>query len=237
MSIRAIIFILFFFILFLIHPAQAITLTINPENPATGDEITIRGTASPNEVLNPTVTFDKIINAANGKYDYRLSGIKIPSGENKFAATAMNVKNLNVRIKMLLWWTKSTDASNGTARVSQGNVPSGTYNVRIDGDAADGSSSVPLTITASSKITADPKGDFEFRYSSSGIPAGAFNLSIAGTTKTIILSETPAPVITPGITQTYLATPTSSVSRPVGIPGFEIVFAVFALMVWRCKKI
>ncbi len=233
MSGRAKFFFYFSFFLFLIHPVSAITLTISPENPAVGDEITIRGTASPDEVLHPSVAFGKNINAANGKYDYRLYGIKIPSGENNFAVVANNAKNLNVRIKMLLWWTKSADAANGTARVSQGNVPSGTYNVRIDGNAADGASSVPLTITASSKIAADSQGNFEYRYSSSGIPAGTFNLSIGGTTRTIILREAPNLTIT-GSPAIPASTPIAL--RHTEIPGFEIMPAIIALMVLGRRK-
>jgi hypothetical protein len=221
-------FFLFLFLFFLICPANAITFTLSPENPATGDEITIRGTATPNEILNPSITFEKTIGVVNGKYDYKLYGIKIPSGENNFAAAAQNATNLNVRVKMLLWWTKSADAVKGYVRVSQGNVPSGTYNVRIDGDAADGASSVPLTITASSKVTADPQGNFEYKYSSSGIPAGVFNLSIGGLTKTIILKEASNLTVT-GSPAIPVSTPIAL--KPAEIPGFGIMSAIIVFFV------
>lgn len=226
-------FFLFLFLFFLICPAGAITLKISPENPAAGDEITIRGTTSPNEILNPSISFEKTIRVVNGEYEYRLYGIKIPPGENNFAVAAKNVTNLNVRVKMLLWWTKSADAVNGTARVSQGNVPYGTYNIRIDGDAADGASSVPLVITASSKVTADPQGNFEYRYSSSGIPAGAFNLRIGGITKAIFLKETQNLTVT-GSPATPASTPIAL--KPVGIPGFGIMPAIIVLFVLGRRK-
>lgn len=187
------ILLLLLFSLLLIYPVSGITLTITPENPAAGDEITMRGTATPDELLYPSISFEKTTGAGNGKYDYRLYGIKIPQGENNFAVTAQNVKNLNVRVKILLWWTKSADAASGIAKVSQGNVPSGTYEIRIDGDAVDGASSVPLTIKASTKIAADAQGNFEYRYSTSGIPPGTFTLSIGGITRTITLREISVP--------------------------------------------
>ncbi len=208
--------------IFLSYPVTGINLTILPENPLVGDEITMKGTGTPNELLYPSVTFEKVVSVANGKYDYRLYSIKIPPGANNFGVTAKNVKNLNVRVKMLLWWTISRDAANGVAVVSQGNVPSGTYDIIIDGDPADGASSVPLTITASSKINADALGNFEYKYSSSGVPPGSFTLSIGGIMRTMTLSEkpvstassnanhdssvspidTPIPAITPTITPT-----------------------------------
>jgi hypothetical protein len=99
---------------------------------------------------------------------------------------------------MLIWWTKSADATNGVATVSQSNVPSGTYDIRIDGDAADGTSYVDLRITASSTITCDSQGRFEYKYASSGVPPGAFTLQIGGITRTVtLLASLPTPTPTP----------------------------------------
>jgi hypothetical protein len=241
--------------IFLACPVSGTSLTISPENPVVGEEITMRGLASPNEVLWASISFGKTVSVANGKYAYRLYDIEIPLGENNFAVTAEKVKNLNARVKILLWWTKSADATNGIATVSQSNVPSGTYDIRIEGDALDGESFVPLTITASSKITADPQGNFRYKYSSSGVPPGDFILSIGGITKTITLGETQA-TTSPAI-PTYTTTPTPHVtpinktpnheiipSNPAvptaKTPGFEITLAItlliLALKFFRWKK-
>lgn len=212
------ILLLIFSLLLLAYPARGITLAISPENPVVGEEITMWGLASPNEILWPSITFEKTVNVANGKYSYRLYAIKIPSGQNNFAVTAKNVKNLNVRVKILLWWTKSADATNGIATVSQGNVPSGTYDIRIEGDAVDGVASAPLAITASSKITADTQGNFGYKYSSSGVPPGDFILSIGGITKTITLRETQATASTAIPTYTTTPTPIVTPTTPTGTP-------------------
>lgn len=201
--------IIFLFVAFLllINPVSAINFTIIPDNPVAGEVITIKGTgAALNQVLYPSINFEKTISVSNGKYEFSLYGVRIPPDENNFAVTAENTKNLNVRVKILLWLTKSADASGGKATVSQGNVPSGNYDIRIDGDSADGASSVTLKITASSKIAADSQGNFKYQYSSSGVPPGTFILDIGGNTKTITLSETR--VVAP--------TPTTASSSSVG---------------------
>lgn len=182
MSKKFLLLIIFF--LSIINPVAGINFTISPENPVVGQDITIRGTGGqPNQLLSPSITFEKTETVVDGIYDYRLTGIKIPSGDNNFVATARNVNNLNVRVKLLFWWTVGANAANGIATVSQSNVPSGTYDIRMDGDAAQGASSVPLTITASSKITADAQGNFTTTYSTSGIPMGNFKLDIGGNNK------------------------------------------------------
>lgn len=189
-------------------------LIISPENPVVGEEITLKGKASPNEVLYPSIIFKETVDVAeDNKYEYQINGIVIPPGKNSFAVTAENVKNLNVGIKLLAWWTKGTDAANGVATVSQGNVPGGTYNIKIFGVSSDTASFVNLTIKAASKITADGEGHFEYRYSTSNLPAGIYTLNIGDKNRTIKLlakkektdkegsenleiKNTPVPVIT-----------------------------------------
>jgi len=62
---------------------------------------------------------------------------------------AEGAKNLNVRVKKVIWVTKSSEASGDTAIVSQSNVPPGTYKIKLDGNAAKRVPKVNLNITAS----------------------------------------------------------------------------------------
>ena len=76
--------------------------------------------------------------------------IKIPEGLNNFfTVEAEGAKNLNVRVKKVIWVTKSSEASGDTAIVSQSNVPPGTYKIKIDGNAEKRVPKVNLNITAS----------------------------------------------------------------------------------------
>ncbi|NJD78818.1 MAG: hypothetical protein FIB08_17280 [Candidatus Methanoperedens sp.] len=149
----------------------------------------MNGTASPNEVLNPSISFKEAVDIAEGdnKYEYRINGIEIPQGKNSFAITAENVKNLNVGIELLIFWTKSANAINGVATISQGSVPGGKYNIKIFGISSDNASSVNLTIKAASKITVDGEGHFEYRYSTSNLPTGIYILNIGDEIRTIQL--------------------------------------------------
>jgi PGF-pre-PGF domain-containing protein len=65
-------------------------------------------------------------------------------------------------------------------------VPSGTYDIQIDGPAATGTSSVDLTITASQNIDVE-NGVFKGEYNTISIPPGQFKVTVAGETKTITL--------------------------------------------------
>jgi len=214
-----------FLVLALISPVYGMNLSVSPESPYVGDDIILKGDAdAPNQILWPTVTFEKTVGVSNGIYDYNLPGIEIPSGENNFVVTSRNVKDLYVGVVLLITWSKSVTADeNNIATISQSNVPSGTHNIRIFGNAADGVTSVPLTITASTKINADTQGNFSSIYSTSGIPAGNFNLTVGTITRTITLRERPNPnsgssgggtypsVTTPRPTSTPVVTPTEVV--------------------------
>jgi len=160
---------------------------ITPENPTVGDEITISGTGSGDSV-DSSVVFTKNVGVDNGKYEYNIDGVEIPSGDNRFTVRAEGVQDLNVRVKILFWITKSADASVDVATVSQSNVPSGNYNIKIDGNAANGQSNVDLKITAIQTMDIT-NGQFEETYSTSNIPAGDFKVTVADESKIITLNS------------------------------------------------
>ncbi len=189
MKITFNIIISFFLLVSIASSVSGLEFKISPENPVVGDDIKMTGNASPGEVIQPSITFKETVNVAEGnnKYEYQINGIEIPPGMNTFAVSAQNVQNLNVGVKLLIWWTISADAANGVATISQGNVPGGTYHVKMFGTAVDGASSVPLTITASTRIKADDQGNFRYEISTDKLPAGKYTLNIGGKTETITL--------------------------------------------------
>jgi PKD repeat protein len=160
----------------------------SPKNLVSGDIINIKGNASPGEKIDAFANFNKTIPVSGGKFEYILENVKIPDGlKNSFTVKAIGAKNLNVRVKMLIWLTKSSEALGNTAIVSQSNVPPGTYDIKIDGDAGEGISSVNLNITASQEITADSKGNFSCSYDTTSIPPGIFEIEIGSITKELII--------------------------------------------------
>jgi len=184
----------FLFFLLAISPVSAAvtSLHISPETPMKGDVVSISGDASPGEEITVSVSFKTIVSVSEGTYRYYISDVKIPSGPNNFKVVAKNVKNLNVGVKLLIWISKGSDASNGVAVVSQSNVPAGTYDVMIYGESS--ASTVELEIIASTKITANSEGRYQYSYDTSSIPPGTFTLSVGGITKQVtLLSSPPAP--------------------------------------------
>jgi len=175
-----------------ISPAAAAVRSweISPEEPVTGDTLQIKGSASPEEEVEVQVTFEKRVQASGGTYEYTLEDVKIPEGfNNRFTVQASEANNLNVRVKMLIWITKSSEASGNIATVTQSSVPPGTYQIKIDGDAKEETSTVNLKITAVQQVKADSNGDFSYSYNTKAVPPGDFEVSVGGITKEVTLQK------------------------------------------------
>ncbi|MHC1625306.1 MAG: PGF-CTERM sorting domain-containing protein [Methermicoccaceae archaeon] len=166
---------------------------VTPTEPVKGDVVHIEGSASPSEDVIVKITFGKTVSVESGEFVYRLYDVVIPSGPNRFTVTATNCEHLDVSVHKLIWITKGNDGSGGTATVSQSNVPAGTYDIRIKGQATDGASSSSLTIVAQSTLTADSSGKFSYEYDTSSVPPGVFTLDVGGVTKTLVLRQESEP--------------------------------------------
>ena|GEM_PF-675351 len=100
----------------------------SPEEPVSGDVLNIKGSAFPGEKVDIFVNFEKTVPVSKGKFEYTIDEVKIPEGLNNFfSVEAEGAKNLNVRVKKVIWITKSSEASGDSAIVSQSKVPPGTY--------------------------------------------------------------------------------------------------------------
>ena len=179
-------------VLLTISPAAAAVSSwdLSPEKPVLGDTLRIKGSASPEEEIEVQVTFEKAAPVYGGEYEYILEGVKIPNGfKNRFTVQASGAKNLNIRVKMLIWVTKSSEASGNTATVTQSSVPPGTYQIKMDGGAKGGASTVNLKITAVQQIEADSDGDFSYSYNTKAVPPGDFEISVGGVKKKVTIQQ------------------------------------------------
>ncbi|KKG17782.1 hypothetical protein EO98_11635 [Methanosarcina sp. 2.H.T.1A.6] len=191
---------IFILALLIISPAGAAVSSwdLSPENPVLGDTLRIKGSASPEEEIEVQVTFEKAVPVSEGEYEYILEGVKIPEGfKNRFTVQASEAKNLNVRVKMLIWVTKSSEASGNTATVTQSSVPPGTYQIKMDGDTRGGASTVTLKITAVQQIKADSDGDFSYSYNTKAVPPGDFEISVGGIKKKVTVQQGKIPTVPP----------------------------------------
>ncbi len=172
-----------------ISSASVSYFEISPENPVKGDIVKIEGKAdTPSEPVPITLSFEKDLSVVDGKYEWRLSSVEIPEGDNRFIVTATNVKRLNVALKIIIWITKSADAENGIAKISQSNVPAGTRDAKISGKSESDSNEVNIKVEAEAFLNADATGHFEYEYDTSSIPAGEFKVTVGGITKKVELT-------------------------------------------------
>lgn len=162
--------------------------SVSPSNPVLGNTLEIRGNATPEQNLNISVSFERNVNVSDGKYVYELDDVEIPEGSNSFVIKAEGVEDLNFTVKMFVPLTRTFQADGGVAKFSDSNVPSGSYDIRIDGNAKEGVSTVRLTITAANMILVDSDGEFRYTYSTHFLPPGNFIVDVSGSSKEITLS-------------------------------------------------
>ena len=132
---------IFLIILFLFVPlanADVSEVAVSPNSPEQGDVVTLSIKAQPGETVEVSVSFTKTVAVLDGRYEYRLDDALIPATPNKFSVRAQGVEKLFVSVRIIIWITKGATATNGVATVSQNNVPKGTHDIRIHGEAASG---------------------------------------------------------------------------------------------------
>lgn len=175
-----------FFILVALSVSSCQAFDITPTVPTPGQEITISGTAKPGEALTFESSFAMNLPVSGGQYEYETT-IQVPQKPNRFTVSARNVQDLNAGVKIVIWITKSFQASSGTVRLSQADVPPGRYNLKMFGSALPGSTAVPVDIEAETQVLADPDGKYELTIDTTGIPAGLYRIRGASETKTVCL--------------------------------------------------
>lgn len=184
------ILILFLTIVLLGNQVQA--MKIKPENPIRGDTVTIYGKSLPEKEVKVIVSFKKNLSVAEGRYMFKISGVEIPEEKNLFKIIAENCSELKVSVRLLnlVWVTVGSQAENGRAVVTHGNIPLGKYDILIHGSSD--SSSVKLTIVAEGYVKADDSGLYQYSYDTSSIPPGKFVISAEGEELTVDLREKPS---------------------------------------------
>ena len=174
------------FILIALSVSSGLAFDITPTVPTPGQEITISGTAKPDEALTFESSFAMDLPVSGGQYEYETT-IQVPQKPNRFTVSARNVQDLNAGVKIVIWITKSFQASSGTVRLSQADVPPGRYNLKMFGSALPGSTVVPVDIEAETQVLADSNGKYELTIDTTGIPAGLYRIRGASETKTVCL--------------------------------------------------
>jgi hypothetical protein len=199
----------------LIAPASAEVTSweLSPACPSAGDVITITGKASNDEIIEVSILHEEMVPVSGKNYRYQINKLKIPKpisgGENLFQVNAtgengVTVKDMNVRVKKFKWFTKSSNALEGNASISQSNIPSWmSYFVKIDGNITNtkeastknkykhnsNNGQVKLTFETSYEAAkADSKGKFSFKYDTDSLPAGNYTITVGDIEKEFTLS-------------------------------------------------
>jgi hypothetical protein len=168
--------------------SSGFSFEITPASIKPGQEMVLTGVAKPGSQLSFQSSFTMNLPVTAGKYEYEAT-VEIPQKPNRFTVAARNVQDFNAGVKFGIWITKSFKASGGTARISQGDVPPGRYNLKIFGAALPGATEIPVTVEAETQVKADSLGKYNLAIDTSGIPAGDYKIAGAGDTKVIHLGS------------------------------------------------
>ena len=178
--------------------------------------VIVSGKATPDEALKFAASFQMQLPVETGQYQYETS-ISVPQKPNRFTVKVQNVQDLNVGVKIGIWLTKRFEASGGMATLSQSNIPPGRYNLKIFGQALEGSSSVSVEATAHTEAKADERGDYRLIIDTAGIPGGEYTIRGAGQTKTLRIDGSSSSAATTSRASSPRSAPQPS--SPVEITG------------------
>lgn len=180
---------IFLFLGIIAFPAAANVTAweISPQNPNVGDTLIISGTASPEEEVGISISFDKTVPVYLRKYTYEFDNIEVLNFNSFFTVRAEGVEKLNMKTKIFLPKIKSARAENGLATISSSGLPPGEYKVRVKGIAEDGVSVVKLKITSLQKLNSGEDGKFGYRYNTESIPSEVLKIKIGDTEKQVTL--------------------------------------------------
>lgn len=96
--------------------------------------MTMNCTASPGEIINAQIIFEKSAPVAEGRYQLFVDGIKIPSGTDCFTVKAYRIQNLHLMIKNFIWLNSQSDGSGGIATINHKYITPLNYDVQIYGN-------------------------------------------------------------------------------------------------------
>lgn len=175
--------ILLFLLTFLCTPVMAF------ETEVMEGSLTVSGKAAPDEKLKFAASFQMQLPVEADQYEYE-TRITVPQKPNRFTVKVQNVQEINAGVKMGIWLTRHFEASGGVATLSQSNVPPGSYDLKIFGQALGGSSSILVDVTAETEVKADENGDYNLAIKTPGMPSGQYTIRGAGQTKTLQVNAT-----------------------------------------------
>ena len=176
----------------LLLAVSALALICTPatafETAVTDGSVNIAGKADPDELLRFEASFQMQLPVKDSQYQYETS-ISVPQKPNRFTIRVQNVQDLNAGVKMGFWLTKHFEALSGVATLSQSNIPPGRYNLKIFGQAQEGSSRVPVDVSMETEVKANKSGDYSLTIDTAGMPSGQYAIRGAGQTKTIKVGQ------------------------------------------------
>jgi len=144
----------------------------------------ISGKTKPDKSIKLDVNFEVSIPVKDKKYEHRFDDVAINSIPNEFHVEAYNVKNMTFTVRMLIPFKQYREAENGRAIYIDKDVPSGNYDIIINGET-ESVENVLLKIKASQTIVSDSEGNFVYGYPTKAFPVGPINLFLGKEEKEI----------------------------------------------------
>jgi hypothetical protein len=151
-------------------------IEITPPNPRPGDLIKIIIKGACEERVPVEINYEETVPVVDKAFIVQINKVQVPWSKNILFIEAKNVATLNVAAKFLLWIYKKVEVVYGAAQYTLRDVPKGTYSVKLNGTAPQGTSEVTIKITAFSELQLDEAGNCVYTFRPNPVQGG--NLAV-----------------------------------------------------------
>jgi hypothetical protein len=132
---------------------------ITPLNPKPGDQINIKIRGACDERAPIELNYEQTVPIIDNKFIVQINKVQVPWPKNRLSIEAKNVATMSVAAKFLFWISKKVDVVDGVAIYTLKDVPRGSYSVKLNGTAPQGTTFVTIKVTAFSELQLDEAGN------------------------------------------------------------------------------
>lgn len=174
--------------------AEATILEIQPLNVLQGEDVQLEINAAANQQLDLSINYQGDLAPSQGVYSISFKKMDLSSNQNSFEVKLRNVENLNLSIKYgPITYIKKIEAINGEATLCRNNIPEGSYDIKVWGNAQPETKLIHISFKVDLTVETDDQGEYFYRVNTDQVPPGTITIKAGGETKTVqLILESPS---------------------------------------------
>ncbi len=165
--------------------AYGVEVSLSYDKSSSTIKLTLRG--KPNENVNLNILIHGEIPASSNMIRLRVTGITIPTRENKISAVVTGVRKICPFVNMYGIWIGLPCTT--STRFSRGNIPPGKYDVELLLFPKSGTKEITYTIDAQVRLNLGPQGKMTLSYGVKNLHVEYVIVTCNGVTKKLIIAS------------------------------------------------